>query len=255
MNTSIIIKSTEKLKSNKREEMWSVYHSFYHYSKDSFMIRFEKNTHYALYFSKNRLIGFTGLRIENPIINNKKRLLIYFGQTVVQPNFRGQSLFRRTGLRLLRKYFLSAVDSKIYFWADTLSYKAYLSFSKSVKTCYPSRNQPLTPEIQAVRNYLGDKYYGPKYCRKNGTIQKDRVLVNDHLVRVRPKALIDPDVKFFIQINPKHEIGNGLLTMAEFKPGDIVFALLRMVQKQHLRKIAQLRSMIKSYFRPLNLYN
>lgn len=219
------------------------------------MMRFEKNTHYALYFSKTQLIGFTGLRIENPIIKHKKRLLIYFGQTVVHPKYRGQSLFRRTGLKLLRKYFLSILDSKIYFWADTLSYKAYLSFSKSVKTCYPSRLQLLTPEIQVVRDYLGNKYYGPNYCRQSGTIQKDQVLVNDHLVSIRPKALIDPDVKFFIQINPKHEIGNGLLTVAEFKPSDIGFALFRMLKKQHLRQLSQVRSMVKSYFRPLNLYN
>ncbi len=110
------------------EYLWSLYHKYYAYSKESFLERMEKNNFFALYIVDGFLVGFTGLRINRATIHGKKRFFIYFGQTVIDKAHRGKSLIPLTGVKLCKMFFKDLLRSKAYFWAECLSYKAYLIF-------------------------------------------------------------------------------------------------------------------------------
>ncbi|MCB0636351.1 MAG: hypothetical protein KDC54_07020 [Lewinella sp.] len=220
-----------KLSATEREAMWQLYAPFYHYSRESFMDRIAGNTHYALYWRAGELVGFTGLRLQDMRIDGRLHFLVYFGQTVVAPEVRGQGLINRTGWLLFRRYWRSILTKKAYFWADALSYRAYLVFAKNLREYYPSVRQAMPPEVRQVRDYLGAQYYGDAFCAVTGTIRKPAYLIRDHRVRIEAVKLADADIRYFAEANPRHEEGRGLLTLAPMHLGNFLSVGWKVLRK------------------------
>ncbi len=113
MNALNVSITTSELDATTKDAMWALYQPFYYYSKGSFMKRFERHTHYALYYRNDRLVGFTGLRIEKIATESIPSMTIYFGQTIVAPGARGRGLIVRTGLVLLQQYWKDLLQAKV----------------------------------------------------------------------------------------------------------------------------------------------
>lgn len=214
-----------------KEQMWEVYRQYYHYTKATFMQRIKKNNFYSFYTANGKIVGFTGLRINRAKVEGKRQLLIYFGQTVVHADYRGKSLIPVTGAKLCLKYWKEMLFSDVYFWADALTYKAYLVFAKTVEEIYPSRKRFMPTMIKAIVDHLGMLHYGNNYCIKTGTVHKQKVLVNDTTMRIPQKYKTDEDIRFYVQANPLFEQGHGLLTITPMNLTNIGQLFTRYIQK------------------------
>ncbi len=168
---------TNALQEEVISEMWNIYAPYYHYSAESFRARIQKNTHYALYWAGSKLVGFTGLRIQKTKVEGKRFLTIYFGQTVVTDGERGKGLINRTGLKIVSMFCRSFLTRRVVFWADALTYRAYLVFAKNLVDCYPAAGQLLSKPMQRLRDFLGQTNYGDRYCTNTGTVRTDWFLV------------------------------------------------------------------------------
>ncbi len=214
-----------------QEEMWEVYRHYYHYSKEYFMARISKNNYYSFYRSNGTIVGFTGLRINRTRINGKRQFLVYFGQTVIEEQYRGMSLIPMTGAKLCLKYWKDILWSEVFFWADALTYKAYLVFAKTVPEMYPSYKQAMPTTVEQVRNHIGEMHYADTFCKETGTIRKDTVWVNDTTLTIPARYRLDPDIRFYTEANPKSQDGHGLLTMAPMHAKNIFCLTLRTLKR------------------------
>lgn len=215
-----------------KEEMWQLYRQYYHYSKEDFMQRIAKNNYYSMYRSEGRLVGFTGLRIHRMKGRTGRKLLIYYGQTVIEKEFRGKSLLPRTAGKLCLRFFWDLITSKVFFWADCLTYKAYLVFAKTVEEYYPSYKKQNPAEIKQILDRIGMMNYRDTYCPETGTVKKDKVLVNDKTsFSIRPEYARDPDVTFFQQANPNYISGHGLITLTPMNWKNISLIFERLIWK------------------------
>lgn len=230
-NLTVVLKPNNLTEAQK-VEMWNVYQKYYHYSKESFMERIPKNTHYSFYYDGNKLIGFTGLRINHLKVEGKKRLLMYFGQTVVEQAYRGNSLIQTTGFKLCLKYFKEILSRQAYFWADALTYRAYLVFAKTLENFYPARAEATPSSTQNLMDHIGNLHYGDTYDLTTGTIIKSEKFVNDMSVAINAKAMEDPDIAFYAQANPTSNEGNGLLVMAPVNWKNLKKIVGRAIDKQ-----------------------
>ena len=217
-----------QLDAETKARMWAIYRQYYQYSEASFMARIATNTHYAFYWAGDQLVGFTGLRLDRLQGQDRPRLLIYFGQTVVEAAYRGRSLLHATGTRLVWRCLPFLLrGGRLYWWCDALTYRSYLAFAKSLKTFFPSRHQATPPAIQELFDYLGQAHYAGTYCPQRGTVAKPARYVSDRSVALRPADLADPDIAFYAQANPLHGEGHGLLTLAPVTGAN----LLRLTQR------------------------
>ena len=191
-----------------------VYKNYYRYTKESFMARIKKNNYYSFYTLNGKIVGFTGLRINRTVIEGKKHLFIYFGQTVIDAAHRGKSLIPVTGTKLYLKYWREILSSRTFFWADALTYKAYLVFAKSLEEFYPNRQMNNPESIQKVIDHIGREHYGTYYNFGVGTVRKEQILVNDPCINIPLKYRQDPDIRFYTQANPGYTQGQGLITIA-----------------------------------------
>lgn len=241
MNNKIKVTITSNQFSDAiKEQMWEVYQKYYHYTKSDFLARIEKNNFYSFYKKDNKIVGFTGLRIDKTKVQGRKQLLVYFGQTVVDEKYRGQSLIPVTGAKLCLKYWKEMLSADVYFWADALTYKAYLVFAKSVAEMYPSRKNSMPESMKQIIDHIGHLYYKQTYCPKTGTIQKDKILVNDSTMRIPLKYTADEDIRFYLKANPLFREGHGLLTITPMNRTNIGNLLNRYIQKIFPLKTAAL---------------
>lgn len=225
--------TTNDLSLEIKEAMWDVYRPYYSYDKETFFSRFHKNNHYALYSNSHtgELVGFTGLRINEAKINGKKTLLIYFGQTIVSSACRGKSLIQKTGIQLIARYWRQILTGRAWFWADALSYKAYLVFAKSMKEYYPTYKCEMPEAAQYVVDFIGETHYGDNYCRETGTVKKTIKYVADPSVTIRSKDQEDPDVAFYAKANPRSDEGHGLITFTPISLSNIYYLFSREAKK------------------------
>lgn len=219
------------LSTETREAMWALYHRFYHYDKVQFMQRINTNNYYSFYTTAGRVVGFTGLRINRTSLEGKKQFLIYFGQTVIDPAFRGQALIPRTAVKLCLKFWRSLLVSDLYFWADALTYKAYLVFAKTVPVMYPSWKCPTPVHIKSIIDHLGSIHYKANYCEASGTVIKESILVNDTTTHIPTKYRQDADIRFFTEANPRYVDGHGLLTITQMTRKNILALVYKCVKK------------------------
>ena len=230
MKTTVKI-VTNQLSAATKEEMWSVYQDYYRYSKQSFMDRIGTNNYYVFYLHRQKLVGFTGLRINRISLNGKTRVMIYFGQAIIQPEFRGKSFWAITGVKVARKFWRDLWKSKVYFWADALSYKAYLVFAKTLLEYYPNREVQTPAITQELIHYLGNKHYPGSFCSLSGTVQKNLNLVKDRSASIPYWGVHDPDIQFYTKANPQHEAGHGLLTIAPVNRKNVAYLVKRYFYK------------------------
>ena len=228
-----------------KEEMWQVYRDFYSYTRESFMNRIAKNNYYALYRKGEKIVGFTGLRINEFKVESEKYFTIYFGQTVIDPMYRGSNLIQKTGIKLSLKFFNKLVSCKSFFWADALTYRSYLVFAKTLKEYYPTFQSEMPKNVRNLRDFIGKTYYPDSFCKKTGTVKKDQNLVADPSAVIQEKYMIDPDIAFFAKTNKHHAEGHGLLTLAPINVTNLM-KITTKVAKRSMRifgKMAKIRPM------------
>ena len=215
----------------QKEAMWRIYTPYYCYAKEDFLERIPTNSHYAVFTCGEDIIGFSGLRIDRVNIAGSRRLLIYFGQVVIDEPFRGKSLMPIVAAKLCMKFWKDLLFSKLYFWADCLTYKAYLVFAKTIEECYPSRKYVMPAENREIIHFIGEKYYRDSYNYANGTVRKSRNLVSDPAAQIVLKHRQDEDIRFFTQANPLYAKGHGLITLAPMNYCNIRMLFGRYLQK------------------------
>ncbi len=254
MKISINI-TDNQFSASMKEELWNIYKKYYNYNKDDFMKRLAKNNQFAIYKNKGNIVGFTGLRIDRTTIDGKSSLLIYFGQTVIEKECRGNALLPFTGLKLCLKYFKDLMFSDVYFWCDALTYKSYLVFAKSMNECYPSHKHQTPKSIKNLINHIGQKHYKGSFHSVLGTVQKSTVLVSDPSVNIGTNDKQDADIQFFMKANPNYKKGHGLLTLAPLTRKSFFLVLNRFVDKLFKNighSKANLAQNLMAYFAKLN---
>ncbi|MEO0337925.1 MAG: hypothetical protein AAF242_01800, partial [Bacteroidota bacterium] len=235
--------TTNELSEATKIEMWNLYQNYYNYSRDYFMKRIHRNNYFSIYRVDGKIVGFTGLRINRTSVGDKQYLLIYVGQTIIDRAFRGNALIPRTAVKLLMKYWKDLVRGRIYFWADALTYKAYLVFAKTVHEFYPTYKKPTPKTVKTLLDFVGDEYYAEAYNVATGTIKKNTVFVNDQSTIIDQHLETDPDVLFFAQANPEYINGHGLLTITPMHSRNY----LVMLRKCIIKLLTERRKKLKSY--------
>ncbi len=223
--------TTNELNEQIKEEMWQLYRDYYHYSREYFIQRIDRNNYFSFYSVNGNLVGFTGLRINRTEICERECLLIYFGQTIIHRAYRGNALIPRTAVKLLVKYWKDLVMGRIYVWADALTYKAYLVFAKTLKEYYPAYRSKAPQHVRELINYVGEEYYGDAFCRNTGTVKKDTVFVNDSSTIIDTEKEKDPDVLFYADSNPDYINGHGLITLAPMTGKNYLYVILKCIKK------------------------
>ena len=151
-STPLSIELTRKPRPEIREAMWMIFRDFHGGDRNHFMIRYEENSHYALYFAGDQLVGFTGLRMDLESVQGRDAFLIHIGPTLVLPQYRRRMLLARAGLRLLWRYRRCWWRYDTYVWTQ----RDQPSSAGRVRELYLSRRQTSGRRVREIREFIGE---------------------------------------------------------------------------------------------------
>lgn len=212
------------------QKLWDIFTKSYDLSFYDFTEKQKTLDKYALYFnSENQLIGYTGIRDCSFKIEKKNYRAIYFGQTVIEKEYRGKNLIQNTVIKLLAKHFIGLKQSKLIIWNDSLSYRPYLVMAKNLKNYYPNKNLSHKAKDIEIRNTLGNRYYKESFCSSTGTVFKDQVILKENELTLSSKDLNDPHIQYYVSLNPNYEKGHGLITFCHAEFGNLFYYLKKRI--------------------------
>ncbi|MEO1260495.1 MAG: hypothetical protein AAFZ15_16990 [Bacteroidota bacterium] len=236
MKTSIKFLPINKINNSLKNNMWDIYKKYYSYSETYFKQRITKNTHFAFFYEGKQLVGFTGLRINKIKVANKKTLLLYFGQAVIETKYRSKNLLARMSIIIGRKYFWDLLFSDGYCWCDTISFKSYLFFAKSMAEFYPTYREETPIKEELVIFNIGETFYPDSFSPMSGTVKKEKNYVNDPAAIITKRHLSSPDINFYATANPGYAQGHGLITIVPMSIKNLMHLVRKSIKKQILRK-------------------
>jgi len=245
------------------DAMWTIYHRYYEFDKETMIERVEHFYYNVLFFHNTTLVGFTGVVLKRGVvIENKKYTLIGLGQTIIQVDYRNQNFIQHTCSKLFLQEQLRNPFAKIFLWTLAGSYKPYLIFSQHIKIAYPTLNCTQTNESKAIIEHIG-QHYLPSFCQyiKNegiGIIQMEK-FITDETVKVKPEDLQNPHIAYFqSQVKKGESYLNGqegcvcVITIAPANWANLLYWAGKMVKKK-FKKLTLLNKKNADY--PTNASN
>ena len=226
----IQFRTVDSFTSEENENLWSLIRKSYNTSFDEFLEKQQTLDQYALYYSEDKqLIGFTGIRDHGFRVNKQKYRAIYFGQTVIDTNFRGKKLIQNTVVKLLLRHFMRFKRAKLIVWNDSISYRPYLVMAKNLKSYYP--RMEIAPKEEAehlqIRDVLGNHYYHADYCEKTGTVRKNKSTLEASELVLSEKDMAKPHIHYYVSKNPNFVEGHGLITFCPATMSNLLFYLTK----------------------------
>jgi hypothetical protein len=223
-----------------KEELWAVYNNYFEFPKEKFFDRIQNTPRYALYQSNGILVGFTGIYINEMIINNQKVLFLGLGSSVISPEYRGKYLLQKTCLKLRWNAFLKNPFQKFFFWCHASSYKTYCILA-NFRTHYPAYNTSVPAEYKTVIDDIGVSVFGNSYNESTGTAIYIGLENKDKGNHITKKHLDDPVIQFYhkkIELqNAVNEGVNGLITIAPMNLSNVYGWFIDLVQGRKRKRI------------------
>lgn len=229
-------------------EMWGVYSQYYNDPKELFMARAMFFDCQAMFYDKQKLVGFTAITVDRNIsIGDKQHTFIGLNQSVIDKAYRNQNLIQRLCTRLFLQERWKNLFSNIYIWSANASHLPYLIFAQYLKKCYPSHFHPLSNDAKEIMVFLGKKHlnaYPYQYYPDTpfGSFNLANCMIDD-AAKIYEKDLTNPHIFYFQQLmkegekhlqNPEHEL--LVITIAPANWENFAFWVKRFFKKKLNKK-------------------
>ena len=227
MKPSGLLVRVVDLSAGQRDEMYTLMDAYYEHAdratfdadlaeKGWVVLILDAHTHAIKGFSTQMLltVEFAGRPIR----------AVFSGDTIVDREARGQrALFQVSGW-FLRSIIDAYPDDELYWFLISKGYKTYHFLPLFFHEYYPRLDRP-TPRFAAVIDALAGHKFRAAYDSAAGLVR-----AGPHSCRLRggvaditAERLRDPHVRFFVERNPRHALGDELccvapLTLANFTP-------------------------------------
>ena len=225
-----------RLDGETRETMWRLFNRFF---VDVTRPAFERDL-----ADKHRVIllhdrvdrslrGFSTLKSYGVDVGGRKIRVVYSGDTIIDPNYWGQSTLHRAFFWHSFRQKLKHPFTPMYWFLITKGYKTYLLLSRNFPEHWPRHERPTPRWQQQVIDHVARQKFGQAYCAKRGVIRFERPhgRLRDGVAPIDSSLLADPDVRFFVLRNPGHASGDELCTLGRIDIRFVIFFLRRLLRR------------------------
>lgn len=180
---------------------------------------------------RGRLAGFSTLQV---LTSFERGLVVYSGDTVIDPAFWGQKTLQVAFLEYILRLQVRHPLRRVYWLLTTKGYKTYLLLANYFPKAWPRVDAPTPPDVRAFMDRLGREKYGDSYDAAQGVVRlgdvRDRV--REGVADPRPVDLHNPHIRFFTEVNPTWRSGDELLCLAHIRRRDPPYSLARLALRR-----------------------
>jgi len=196
--------------------MFSLMNEFYdNMSMDVFRKDLDSKDYCLLLTNENgEIVGFTTQKILSFSLDGEMVHGVFSGDTIIHRDYWGSL---EMYVVFARFFFALAKEYPCFYWfLISKGYKTYRMLPVFFAEFYPSYKKAVPPHEKAVMDAYASLLYPDEYNPKTGVVEyasvKDKL--KDGVADITEKELRNPDIRFFIEANPKYKKGNDLVCLA-----------------------------------------
>jgi hypothetical protein len=162
---------------------------------------------------------------------------VYFsGDTVIDPAYWGQKQLQLAAAKLLFTLKLQRPRRPLYWFLISKGYRTYLILANAFPVSCPRLDRD-DAGLRELLHRVATERYGRQYDPVTGVIRYDAAheYVRQGVAPVTPEALGNEHVRFFVERNPGHELGDELACLARVRAVDLVRAAIGFMAVRALR--------------------
>jgi len=181
-----------------------------------------------------RIQGFsTSMRL-NARIDGQEIVAFFSGDTIIAREYWGDSLLARLWSR---NVFAEAdlittarPSTRVYWFLICSGYRTWRFLPVFFREYWPNLYAPTLEHQQNILDTLGKQKFGEQYVPGAGVVRlRSATPLRSGISDITEERLADPQVAFFVRMNPGHMRGDELACLTEITPGNLTRAGRRMV--------------------------
>lgn len=175
-----------------------------------------------------RLVGTTAIRLFDTTLERRAATVIYTAAVAVDPAWRRVGLIGRMGARSFLRERLRRPLREVLWLSLAASPAGYLQVVRSHARCWPRVGEAVPPAVGALLLELAARLGASRVERVDGCIRlPDDFGVSDPSQAPARWDRADPDVDFFLRVNPDYQRGSDLMCLAPVNALAVARTLLR----------------------------
>lgn len=180
----------------------------------------EKNYVILLRDADRRLQGFTTLSVIEFEFEGRPLRAIFSGDTIIHQAYWGEQTLSRAWCKLAGQIKSQKPDIPLYWLLIVKGHRTYRFLCLFSKEYFPNRHSATPTAIQSLMNFLGHRKFASAYDPKRGIVsfQMSQGHLKPQYLEHRDLYKEKPDVRFFLEKNPRHGQGEELLCITELTP-------------------------------------
>ncbi|MDE1465591.1 hypothetical protein [Spartinivicinus poritis] len=209
----------EEINDSHVREMWEIFRRFYdevNFNKFFSDLKNKQGVIVALDHNE-KIRGFSTYKFFNISFENATTSVIFTGDTILEPQFWGQSALKVGYTKLVMYQKLKKPSQDLYWFLISKGYKTYLAMTRNFPNCWPKYNVKTPPKIAQLLNESAIMLYPSNWRKEKGLLEFkiSEGQLKSHVARIELSDELDPDIKFFMKKNPNHINGDELCCLAK----------------------------------------
>lgn|SRR3989338_9120375 len=211
--------AVSQLDSDTIAQMWSVFCGYYaDISRDKFLADLnEKQFVLLLFDSGDRSVqGFTTIQVLHRHFAGKPYIAVYSGDTIINEAYWGQSALQGGFYRFLMGLKIKNPLTPLYWFLISKGYKTYLLVSRGCPDHWPRHDSPTPEHVLGIIDQLSREKFADDWKPELGVLQfaTPAGKLKEGVAPVDDAALAHPDIRYFVERNPGHTLGDELCCLA-----------------------------------------
>ena len=177
----------------------------------------------------NRLKGFSTQMLLEVEVSGRTVRALFSGDTIVDSDARGErNLFQISGW-FVRSLMSAYAGAELYWFLISKGYKTYRFLPLFFHEFYPRYDASTPARFAAVMDALAGCKFPATYDRALGIVKAGSCScrLRPGVADITPDRLRDPHVRFFVERNPRHALGDELCCIAPLTPTNFTPAAYR----------------------------
>ena len=227
------------------DQMWRLFAQGYDgVNRDQFAhdLAAKQAVFYGLDSGDGSFQGFSTFELYEHICNGNRVKVIFCGDTMVQPDYWGQTAMHSAFARVVALERLRQPFAPLYWFLTAMGYRTYMIMARNFPQRYwPRYDVPTPPWIQALIGSLAFERYGAAWDELGGVIRfaKPQGALAGHVAPITAEIRSIPEVDFLVRKNPEYAQGVELACVAEITIRDLLRFAGKTFRKRLVRAAAR----------------
>ncbi len=209
----------DELHPNDAQQMYALFESYYDAtSQENFKQDLEAKDYVVLLRDEKDCIrGFSTVAVIESNFNGRRIRAIFSGDTIIQHEFWGEQTLPQAWCRLAGQIKAQDPTTPLYWYLIVKGQKTFRYMTLFSHNYYPSWKHETPAYEKELMDTLGEMKFGKYYDSKTGLIRfpKSHGHLKKDFAEIRQGFSLKPDIKFFLDKNPRYYEGEELLCLTE----------------------------------------